>query len=306
CEATPRRNSLSRSTRPSSSRWPLLSASWPNRARRSTRASSRASGRCSTGSCSTSITRRRSRLRTPGPGPRRTGIMCGSRRRTARWPGRVQFGCNTGSGGGLSWEGPADETVCPTFLAVQGFANRVGQAVSPAGGQFFAQPLVALERELHSELDVARPRRLRGDQPEGRWGRQASSRGSEAGMVEQVEKFRAEIERHPFGHPELLADGCVEVEQRRRLFSADTGVAEQSSRSIAVRAFAIVNPSRAERVARSKPVIDRLGLIRQLAVVIGAHVAADGLVGGIASEDGHWEAGMHHRIEAGLPPAQDQ
>ena len=27
--------------------------------------------------------------------------------------------------------GPADETVCPTFLAVQGFANWVGQAVSP-------------------------------------------------------------------------------------------------------------------------------------------------------------------------------
>jgi len=26
--------------------------------------------------------------------------------------------------------GPADETVCPTFLAVQGFANWVGQAVS--------------------------------------------------------------------------------------------------------------------------------------------------------------------------------
>jgi len=29
--------------------------------------------------------------------------------------------------------GPADETVCPTFLGVQGFANWVGQAVSPAG-----------------------------------------------------------------------------------------------------------------------------------------------------------------------------
>src|SRR5439155_20977060 len=32
--------------------------------------------------------------------------------------------------------GPADETVCPTFLAVQGFANWVGQAVSPAGPFF--------------------------------------------------------------------------------------------------------------------------------------------------------------------------
>src|SRR5207245_9314589 len=32
--------------------------------------------------------------------------------------------------------GPADETVCPTFLAVQGFANWVVQAVSPAGPIF--------------------------------------------------------------------------------------------------------------------------------------------------------------------------
>src|SRR5256885_15817580 len=32
--------------------------------------------------------------------------------------------------------GPADETVCPTFLAVQRFANWVGQAVSPAGPIF--------------------------------------------------------------------------------------------------------------------------------------------------------------------------
>src|SRR5437773_12334645 len=32
--------------------------------------------------------------------------------------------------------GRRDETVCPTFLAVQRFANWVGQAVSPAGPIF--------------------------------------------------------------------------------------------------------------------------------------------------------------------------
>src|SRR5947209_877613 len=40
--------------------------------------------------------------------------------------------------------GPADETVCPTFPAGNGFADWVGQAVSPAGPSFHtAEQIVA-------------------------------------------------------------------------------------------------------------------------------------------------------------------
>src|SRR6185369_13485080 len=112
---------------------------------------------------------------------------------------------------------------------------------------------------------------------------------SKARVVESVEELGAEIEAFVFANLESFADGSVEIEVGRCLLGADGRVAEEARGGVAVGALAIVHSRRAEAVAGAEPVVDRLVLIGEGTVMVGAHIAANGLVRAIHTQNGYRE-----------------